>query len=243
MTARQTASLAAAHVASDLPRGVAPDAGPAAPTATVAPAKAGRSAVPSHAEQIWAWLGTVPDPEIPVISIVDLGIVREVRVADDSTCDITITPTYSGCPAMQVIADAITAALHAHGIAQVRLHKQLSPAWTTDWMSAAAKAALRDYGIAPPAHQVIDISRLCPAAVDRHLAHAAAEREARPVADRAATARAAISRRATVAAPHIACPLCGSTHTTLVSQFGSTPCKALYQCQTCREPFDYFKPH
>ncbi|MRW94847.1 phenylacetate-CoA oxygenase subunit PaaJ [Duganella sp. FT80W] len=209
-------------------------------TATaVAPAKAG-----AHAEQIWTWLRTVPDPEIPVISIVDLGIVREICVADDSTCDITITPTYSGCPAMQVIADAITAALHAHGIVQVRLHKQLSPAWTTDWMSAAAKAALRDYGIAPPAHQVIDISRLHrPATVDRHLAHAAAEREAHPAADRAATARAAISRRATVATPHIACPLCGSTHTTLVSQFGSTPCKALYQCQTCREPFDYFKPH
>jgi ring-1,2-phenylacetyl-CoA epoxidase subunit PaaD len=186
-------------------------------TTTVAPAKAGRSAVPSHAEQIWTWLGTVPDPEIPVISIVDLGIVREVQVADDGACDVTITPTYSGCPAMQVIADAITAALHARGIAQVRLHKQLSPAWTTDWMSAAAKVALRDYGIAPPAQQVIDTSRLRPAA--------------------------AVSRRIAVATPSIACPLCGSVYTTLVSQFGSTPCKALYQCQTCREPFDYFKPH
>ncbi|TFW16943.1 1,2-phenylacetyl-CoA epoxidase subunit PaaD, partial [Duganella callida] len=104
-----------------------------------------------HAEQIRAWLAEVPDPEIPVISIVDLGIVREVRVAADGGCDVTITPTYSGCPAMQVIADAIRATLHARGVAQVRLHNQLSPAWTTDWMSEAGKAALQGYGIAPPA--------------------------------------------------------------------------------------------
>ncbi|HEX5342850.1 MAG TPA: 1,2-phenylacetyl-CoA epoxidase subunit PaaD [Duganella sp.] len=181
--------------------------------ATVAPANAG-----AHAEQIWAWLGEIPDPEIPVISIVDLGIVRDVRVADDGACDVTITPTYSGCPAMQVIADAITDALHAHGVATVRLHNQLSPAWTTDWMSDAGKAALRGYGIAPPAQQVIDISGL------------------------RAGPRAAISRRA-APAPTVACPHCGSSHTEITSQFGSTPCKALYKCLACREPFDYFKCH
>ncbi|MYN30581.1 1,2-phenylacetyl-CoA epoxidase subunit PaaD [Duganella levis] len=175
---------------------------------------------------MWAWLGEVPDPEIPVISIVDLGIVRDVRVAADGACDVTITPTYSGCPAMQVIADAITDALHAHGVAQVRLHNQISPAWTTDWMSDAGKVALKGYGIAPPARQVIDISGL------RAGSRSAAGR----------SAAAAVARRA-VAAPIVACPHCGSQHTEITSQFGSTPCKALYKCLDCREPFDYFKCH
>ncbi|MYM74790.1 phenylacetate-CoA oxygenase subunit PaaJ [Duganella sp. FT134W] len=176
---------------------------------------------------MWTWLAEVPDPEIPVISIVDLGIVRDVRVAADGGCDVTITPTYSGCPAMQVIADAITDALHAHGIAQVRLHNQISPAWTTDWMSDAGKVALKGYGIAPPAQQVIDISGL------RAGSRSAAGRS---------TAAAAVARRA-VAAPIVACPHCGSQHTEITSQFGSTPCKALYKCLDCREPFDYFKCH
>nr|WP_315258140.1 1,2-phenylacetyl-CoA epoxidase subunit PaaD [uncultured Duganella sp.] len=184
----------------------------------VVPAKAGRSAVPSHADQVWTWLNEIPDPEIPVISIVDLGIVREVRMAADGACDVTITPTYSGCPAMQVIADAITEALHARGVAQVRLHSQISPAWTTDWMSATGKAALKGYGIAPPAQQVIDISGL------------------------RGGAAAAISRRAQSVLT-VACPHCGSRHTAITSQFGSTPCKALYKCLDCREPFDYFKCH
>ena len=187
----------------------------AAIAVAVAPAQAG-----AHAEQIWTWLGEVPDPEIPVISIVDLGIVRDVHLAADGACDITISPTYSGCPAMQVIADAITEALHAHGVADVRLHNQIAPAWTTNWMSEAGKAALRGYGIAPPTQQVIDIS---------HLRSGAA---------------AAISRRAQPApAPMVACPHCGSSHTSITSQFGSTPCKALYKCLDCREPFDYFKCH
>lgn len=185
----------------------------------VAPAKAGRSAVSAHAEQIWAWLAEVSDPEIPVISIVDLGIVRDVRMAADGACDVTITPTYSGCPAMQVIADAITEALHAHGLQTVRLHNQLSPAWTTDWMSEDGKAKLKGYGIAPPAQQVIDISGL-----------------------RSGGAHAAIARRAQPRLT-VACPNCGSTHTETTSQFGSTPCKALYKCLDCREPFDYFKCH
>ena len=160
---------------------------------------------------IWSWLADVPDPEIPVISIIDLGIVRDVHLADDGACVVTITPTYSGCPAMQVIADAITDALHAHGIANVQLRTQLSPAWTTDWMSEQGKAKLRDYGIAPPAEQVIDISRLNPGGTGAH---------------------AAISRR-TAPPPAIACPHCGSTHTEATSQFGSTPCKALHKCLDC----------
>ena len=165
------------------------------------------------AAQVWSWLGEVADPEIPVISIVDLGIVRDVAI-DGAACVVTITPTYSGCPAMQVIAESVTDALHAHGVADVRLVNQLSPAWTTDWMSDAGKAALKGYGIAPPMQQTIDISGL----------------------------RNSVKRGAFVV-PAVTCPNCGSTHTQLTSQFGSTPCKALYKCLDCREPFDYFKCH
>jgi ring-1,2-phenylacetyl-CoA epoxidase subunit PaaD len=165
------------------------------------------------AAQVWAWLGEVADPEIPVISIVDLGIVRAVAI-DGAACVVTITPTYSGCPAMQVIAESVLDALHAHGVADVRLVNQLSPAWTTDWMSDAGKAALKGYGIAPPVQQTIDISGL----------------------------RNSVKRGAFVV-PQVTCPNCGSMHTQLTSQFGSTPCKALYKCLDCREPFDYFKCH
>ncbi len=165
------------------------------------------------AGQVWSWLGAVADPEIPVISVVDLGIVREVAFEGDE-CVVTITPTYSGCPAMEVIADSVRTALRGHGVEKLRLVNRLAPAWTTDWMSDAGKAALKDYGIAPPAQQTIDISALT-----------------RGV------------KRSSVAAPVIACPRCGSQHTELTSQFGSTPCKALYKCLDCREPFDYFKCH
>jgi len=164
-------------------------------------------------DQVWAWLGAVADPEIPVISIVDLGIVRAIAF-DGAQCIVTITPTYSGCPAMQVIAESVEQALHAKGIGSVLLVNQLSPAWTTDWMSEAGKAALRGYGIAPPAQQVIDISGLT----------AGVKRGFDPL-------------------PTVTCPNCTSTRTQLTSQFGSTPCKALYKCLDCREPFDYFKCH
>lgn len=175
------------------------------------------------AAQVWSWLNEVPDPEIPVISVVDLGIVRAVQVTGDSACTVTITPTYSGCPAMQVIADAVTEALKARGVRQVQLHTQLSPAWTTDWMSESGKAKLKGYGIAPPAQQVIDISGL----------------------RNGGTLAAGVSRKGgnAITAPNVACPHCGSRHTELTSQFGSTPCKALYKCRDCREPFDYFKCH
>lgn len=177
------------------------------------------------AGQVWAWLAEVADPEIPVISVVDLGIVRAVAV-DDGGCTVTITPTYSGCPAMQVIAEAVTAALREHGVESVRLVTQLSPAWTTDWMSEEGKAKLKGYGIAPPAQQVVDISGLKAGARSGF-----------------STDLAAGVRRGAVAKPMVACPNCGSSHTEITSQFGSTPCKALYKCLDCREPFDYFKCH
>ncbi len=170
------------------------------------------------AAQVWAWLADVPDPEIPVISVVDLGIVRAVEVTGTEACVVTITPTYSGCPAMQVIADAVTDALRAHGVDKVTLVTQLSPAWTTDSMSEAGKAKLKGYGIAPPQQQVIDISGLGRGAA------VGVKRVAMPKLD-------------------VICPNCGSIHTQLTSQFGSTPCKALYKCLACREPFDYFKCH
>jgi ring-1,2-phenylacetyl-CoA epoxidase subunit PaaD len=173
------------------------------------------AAVDTPVEQVWAWLAGVPDPEIPVISVLDLGIVREVAF-DDAAGEwvVTITPTYSGCPAMQVIAEDVQHALRAKGLERVRVATRLSPAWTTDWMSESGKAALKSYGIAPPVQQVIDISGLAKG-IKRHA----------------------------IQPPEVACPHCGSMHTHLTSQFGSTPCKALYQCLDCREPFDYFKCH
>jgi ring-1,2-phenylacetyl-CoA epoxidase subunit PaaD len=165
------------------------------------------------AEMVWGWLAEVPDPEIPVISIVDLGIVRKVSI-DDALCVVTITPTYSGCPAMTVIAEAVTEALQRRGVAQLRIATRLSPAWTTDWMSEPGKRALTTYGIAPPVQQAVDISGL----------------------------RNGVGRRA-APDPEVACPHCGSARTSIVSRFGSTPCKALYKCLDCLEPFDYFKCH
>ena len=172
-------------------------------------------------EAMLAWLDAVMDPEVPVISVVDLGIVRDVQwqpaatPGDDPVALVTVTPTYSGCPATEVIAQSIKDALHGHGVRNVAVRTQISPAWTTDWMTPKGRDALRAYGIAPPAAcapgvaptQVVDIGALM--------------------------------------APRVVvpCPQCASRHTRLLSQFGSTACKALYQCRQCLEPFDYFKPH
>lgn len=163
---------------------------------------------PVSADQVYAWLQEVPDPEIPVLSVVDLGVVRDVSW-DGEACVVVITPTYSGCPAMREITQDIQQTLARHGIAEVRVETRLAPAWTTDWMSEKGREALKGYGIAAPAERAVDIS--------------------------------GISRLA--AGPAIACPRCGSKDTRLVSNFGSTSCKALYRCVSCREPFDYFKTH
>jgi len=152
---------------------------------------------PNAEREVWSWLEEIMDPEIPVLSICDLGIVRNVQ-SDGAELVVTITPTYSGCPAMAVITDEIRAALQNRGITRFRIETQLSPAWTTDWLSEKGRERLREYGIAPP--------------------------------------------RPKSSGP-IACPHCGSPSTRLVSQFGSTPCKAIYVCDSCREPFDYFKCH
>jgi ring-1,2-phenylacetyl-CoA epoxidase subunit PaaD len=150
--------------------------------------------------QVWQWLGEIPDPEVPALSIVDLGIVRNVQWADDQDeLVVSITPTYSGCPAMEVIAKDIRSSLNEHGIERLHLRTQLSPPWTTDWLSDNAKERLRAYGIAPP--PLISITT------------------------------------------PISCPHCGSDQIQLVSRFGSTPCKAIYKCLSCLEPFDAFKRH
>lgn len=157
---------------------------------------------------IMQWLEQVPDPEIPVISVVDLGLIREVSF-EGGTCVVTITPTYSGCPAMQEISDDISSTLKAQGVSPLRIETRLSPAWTTDWLSKKGRAALKNYGIAPPGEKAINISGITRA--DSSVV--------------------------------VACPLCDSTRTRMISHFGSTPCKALYRCVQCGEPFDYFKAH
>ena len=159
-------------------------------------------------EHILSLLEQVSDPEIPVLTILDLGIVRDVNCTNDQDVVITITPTYSGCPAMDAIAFDIKLKLIENGFEKVTIIYSLSPAWTTDWMSESGKKKLQSYGIAPPQNITSRIEKLL------------FEEE-----------------------NHIECPRCHSNNTKLLSQFGSTACKALYQCSDCKEPFDYFKCH
>ncbi len=159
-------------------------------------------AVDISREQVLEWLHEVPDPEIPVLSITDLGIVRDVSISSEVV--VALAPTYSGCPATEVIEQSVIDKLHDCGIDDVSVTRVLSPPWTTDWITAAGRKKLRDYGIAPPEH---DASK-------RELLH---------------------GQRT------VACPRCESLQTTVVSEFGSTPCKASYRCNDCLEPFEHFK--
>jgi ring-1,2-phenylacetyl-CoA epoxidase subunit PaaD len=154
--------------------------------------------------RLWKLAATVVDPEIQVLTIEDLGILRDVTVTADGVT-VTITPTYSGCPAMDAIRDDLLAAFQREGIEDVEVRLVLSPAWTTDWMSEDGKRKLAEYGIAPPS------------------GHSSVSRG--PV-------RLTLATR---------CPRCGSADTVEISRFGSTSCKALYECRACLEPFDYFK--
>lgn len=150
-------------------------------------------------------LSQVPDPEIPVLTIEDLGIIRAIAIENDHV-EVTITPTYSGCPAMEMIEVQIKAALQEAGIEKFSVKTILNPPWTTDWISESGKRKLKEYGIAPP--QGSADKRLLSGDFD-----------------------------------DIVCPQCNSTNTEMVSQFGSTPCKSLFKCKDCLEPFDYFKCH
>ena len=155
-------------------------------------------------QRAWQVAANVVDPEIPVLTIADLGVLREVTVSDGHV-EVAITPTYSGCPAMNMIGLEIELALDRAGFHNSKVRTVLSPAWTTDWMSEAGRRKLREYGIAPP--------------------------------------QGPSSRRALFGVQQVACPQCGSEDTEVLSEFGSTSCKALWRCKSCREPFDYFKCH
>lgn len=156
-------------------------------------------------EHIWQILEEVPDPEVPVLNLLDLGIIRDVNLNEDEI-EIIVTPTYSGCPATSMINMAIKMKLIERGFNNIKITNQLSPAWTTDWMTEEGKQKLKSYGIAPPVYSKNNDELFSKT-------------------------------------DEVECALCGSKHTHLVSQFGSTACKALYQCDDCREPFDYFKCH
>ena len=155
----------------------------------------------------WRVLKDVPDPEIPAISVCELGIVREVRTAGASVT-VVVTPTYSGCPATELIAQSIRDALAGAGAGEVTIETRLAPAWTTDWIDPAAAQRLKACGIVPPPARATDGAQTI------------------HVIPRA-----------------LPCPRCGSRRTTRLAEFGSTACKALWRCEDCREPFEYFKPH
>lgn len=151
-------------------------------------------------QKIWQILSTVTDPEVPVLTILDLGVLRDIKINGD-LIEVIITPTYTGCPAMDMISMDIKLKLLENGYKNFKITSVLSPAWTTDWMTEDGKQKLKEYGIAAP------------------------------------------NKKYDVAADGVECPLCNSINTKLISQFGSTACKALYQCNDCKEPFDYFKCH
>ena len=165
-----------------------------------------------RARRAWEVLSTVLDPEVPALSLRDLGIVRGVvDEGEGSGLEVVLTPTYSGCPATEVISQSVVDALTEAGLGPVRITMQRAPAWTTDWISDDGRRKLREYGIAPPG----------------------------PVDSNVGVPIRLVGRRA--AAP-VACPRCGSAHTERLSAFGATACKSLYRCVACREPFEYFKP-
>jgi ring-1,2-phenylacetyl-CoA epoxidase subunit PaaD len=169
-----------------------------------APANVSNRVASEQERNVWRVLADVPDPEIPVLNVVELGIIRYVRASEDGRVTVGVSPTYTGCPATEVIAASIRSRLEAEGYREPKVESVLAPAWTSDWLTDSARAKLKEYGIAPPAHSVSNPKHLW--------------RE-----------------------PSVACPRCDSRQTTRISEFASTPCKALYRCSSCLEPFEYFK--
>ena len=183
----------------------------------------------SEQTALWALLDELTDPEIPVVTLREMGILRDLRRGADGRVEVVITPTYSGCPAMEQIHDDIAATLAREGVA-ARVVTQLAPAWTTDWMTPEAREKLRAYGIAPP-HSAAAAALAGPGEAVVHFAPNF----------RAGRAGGTSANGLFDAEPAVACPQCGSTNTTETSHFGSTACKALYRCLDCMEPFDHFK--
>jgi ring-1,2-phenylacetyl-CoA epoxidase subunit PaaD len=153
----------------------------------------------------WAALGNVEDPEIPGVSVMDLGIIRFITSQSDGSLDVGLSPTYTGCPATEVIRRLVEGALAGAAVGSFTVKSVLAPPWSSDWITPEGRRKLADYGIVPPDHSSSELREL--------------RRGNRPVA----------------------CPRCHSTHTETVSEFGSTPCKALHRCCACLEPFEYFK--
>ena len=176
---------------------------------------------------LWQALDQLTDPEIPVVTLREMGILRDLRLGADGAVEVVITPTYSGCPAMDQIQADIAAVLARESVTG-RVVTQLAPAWTTDWMTPEAREKLRAYGIAPP--------RCGVAAAGESVI----QFTPKSIADSACSTRTRSTFDSIISVP---CPLCGSENTTEISHFGSTACKALYRCLDCMEPFDYFKPY
>jgi len=171
---------------------------------SAAPANLSERVASKQEREVWRILADVPDPEIPVLNVVELGIIRYVRATGEGDVTVGVSPTYTGCPATEVIANSIKSRLAAEGFHEPKVESVLAPAWTSDWLTDSARAKLKEYGIAPPAHSVGNPKHLW--------------RE-----------------------PKVSCPHCASAQTTKISEFSSTPCKALYRCSSCLEPFEYFK--
>lgn len=157
-------------------------------------------------EEIWNCLAEIPDPDIPVISITELGLVRNVEIDSSGKIIVSLTPSYSGCPAMQLFKEDIVSALRAKGVKEIEVKTVYSPSWTTDWISEAAKIKMKKHGIAPPEKVSQDLSLIFPETKKQ-----------------------------------VTCPWCNASDTKRTSQFGSTPCKALWFCNTCQQPFELFK--
>jgi ring-1,2-phenylacetyl-CoA epoxidase subunit PaaD len=209
-----------------------------------------------------ACAASVPDPEIPVVTLDDLGILRDVR-DEGGRVVVELTPTYTGCPATRVIADDVRRALADGGFADADVRMVLAPPWSTDWISADGRRKLREYGIAPPGAcaSTDAVVRLVPRAartapraspagdVSAGMSFVAVDAHRRAPSDPSSGTAAAAAVAATASTDAdtdteiIECPRCGSADVERLSQHGSTPCKALYRCVACREPFDYFKPY
>lgn len=157
-------------------------------------------------KNIWDLLGTIPDPDIPVISITELGLVKDIELMDTGKVVVTITPSYSGCPALNVFKEDIKTLLKNNGVKEVEIKISYAPVWTTDWLSDATKEKMKHYGIAPPEESCDTVTKLFSSSLKK-----------------------------------ITCPHCLQKDTKPVSQFGSTPCKALWYCNSCKQPFEYFK--
>lgn len=175
---------------------------------TVTASAGGRAKYAERAREIAA---QVPDPEMPMLTLADLGVLRTVDVDEDGVVTVVLTPTYSGCPAMAEMRAEVDRRLHEAGYAEVAIRTELQPAWTTDWITPAGRKALAEHGIAPP----------------------------RPAPGKPASGPVPVLLSAT--SPALTCPKCGSTDTEQLSRFAATSCRALWRCRACREPFEYFK--